>query len=122
VRRVRSPRLRVNTTGWDLVVYAVLLFQIVTGLWVAMSLRWGSAWYVQTLVPYLYSVFRFQPEVARVAELPLAVRLHVVGAIALFAVFSFTRLVHALVAPVPYLWRPMQVVIWNRRRGSAAQG
>ena len=34
----------------------------------------------------------------------------------LFAAFSFTRLVHALVAPVPYLWRPLQVVIWNRRR------
>ncbi len=118
LRRARAPRLRVNTSGWDLVVYALLLFQIVTGLWVATSLRWGSAWYTQTLVPYLYSIFRLQPEVARVAELPLAARLHVVGAIVLIAVFSFTRLVHALVAPVPYLWRPMQVVIWNRRRPS----
>ena len=31
-------------------------------------------------------------------------------------VFSFTRLMHILVAPVPYLWRQTQVVIWNRDR------
>jgi nitrate reductase gamma subunit len=69
------------------------------------------------VVPYLRSLFLFQPDVQRMAELPLIVRLHVVGAFALFSAFSFTRLVHALVAPVPYLWRPLQVVIWNRRRG-----
>ena len=117
VRRIQTPRLRVNTSRGDVVVYLLLLFQIVTGLWVAISLRWGSAWYTQTLVPYLWSIFTFQPEIKRVVELPLVARLHVVGAFVLFAAFSFTRLVHALVAPVPYLWRPMQLVIWNRQRG-----
>jgi nitrate reductase gamma subunit len=117
VRRIQTPRLRVNTSTWDVVVYVLLLFQIVTGLWVAITLRWGSAWYTQTLVPYLWSIFTFQPEIKRVVELPLVARLHVVGAFVLFAAFSFTRLVHALVAPVPYLWRPLQLVIWNRQRG-----
>ena len=28
-------------------------------------------------------------------------------------VFPFTRLVHVLVVPNPYLWRKTQVVIWN---------
>lgn len=116
-RRASAARLRVNTSAWDIVVYVLLLFQVLTGLWVATSLRWGSSWYTQTLVPYLWSIFRFQPEVQRVAELPLAARLHVVGAFVLFSAFSFTRLVHALVAPVPYLWRPLQLVIWNRARG-----
>ena len=117
VRRIQTPRLRVNTSSGDVVVYVLLLFQIVTGLWVAISLRWGSAWYTQTLVPYLWSIFSFQPEIKRVVELPLVARLHVVGAFVLFAAFSFTRLVHALVAPVPYLWRPLQLVIWNKQRG-----
>jgi len=117
VRRIQTPRLRVNTSTGDVVVYVLLLFQIVTGLWVAITLRWGSAWYTQTLVPYLWSIFTFQPEIKRVVELPLVARLHVIGAFVLFAAFSFTRLVHALVAPVPYLWRPLQLVIWNRRRG-----
>jgi nitrate reductase gamma subunit len=51
-------------------------------------------------------------------ELDLAARLHVIGAFVLFAFFSFTRLVHVLVAPVPYLWRPLQLVIWNRLRSA----
>lgn len=117
LRRASALRLRVNTSPADLAVYTLLLFEVVTGLWVALGLRWGSAWYTQAVVPYLRSIFLLEPDVRRMAELPLAVRLHVVGAFVLFSAFSFTRLVHALVAPVPYLWRPLQVVIWNRRRG-----
>ncbi len=117
LRRAGNPRLRVNTSKADLLVYALLSFQIVTGLWVALTLRWGSSWYAQAVVPYLRSIFLFQPEVQRMVELPLVARLHVIGALALFAVFSWTRLVHVLVAPVPYLWRPLQLVIWNRDRG-----
>jgi len=115
-RRFSSARLRVNTSIADIVVYALLLFQIVTGMWIALYIRWGTAWYTQTAVPYLWSVIRFQPDIQRVAELDLMARLHIVGAFLVFAVFSFTRLVHALVAPVPYLWRPLQLVIWNRAR------
>lgn len=115
-RRASTARLRVNTTWVDVMVYVALLFQIGSGLWVALSLRWGSAWYTQTVVPYLWSLVRLQPDIQRVAELPLAAQAHIVGAFVLFALFSFTRLVHILVAPIPYLWRPLQLVIWNRAR------
>lgn len=121
VRRLGAPRLHVNTTITDLLVYAVLLFQIVTGLWIAVGLRWGSSWYAAAVVPYLRSIFVFSPQVERIAELPLVARLHVVGAFVLFGLFSFTRLVHILVAPVPYLWRPVQLVIWNRPRGAGGR-
>ena len=116
LRRSANARLRSNTTWVDVLVYSILLFQIATGLWTALYLRWGSAWYTQTLVPYLWSLASLQPDIQRVAELDLAAKLHVVGAFVLVTVFSFTRLVHALVAPVPYLWRPLQLVIWNRLR------
>jgi len=116
VRRATTSRLRRHTTVADIAVYVLLLFQIVTGMWVALGLRWGSAWYTQTLVPYLWSLARLQPDIQRVVELGLLARLHVIGAFVLIAAFSFTRLVHALVAPVPYLWRPLQLVIWNRVR------
>lgn len=122
LRRASAARLRVNTSPTDLLVYALLLFQIITGLWVTLGLRWGSAWYTQAVVPYLRSIFLFQPEIQRMVDLPLLARLHVIGAFVLFAAFSFTRLVHVLVAPVPYLWRPLQVVIWNRKRGERLAG
>jgi len=118
LRRSSAARLRVNTSITDILVYLALLFSIVTGLWVALDLRWGSAWYTHTLVPYLRSLIMLQPDIQRVAELPLVARLHVIAAFTLFSLFSFTRLVHILVAPVPYLWRPVQLVIWNRQRKS----
>ncbi len=119
VRRAAAPRLRVVTSAADILVYVLLLFEIGTGLWVAITLRWGSAWYTQTVVPYLWSLVRFQPEIQLMVDLKLPAQMHVVGAFVLFGVFSFTRLVHALVAPVPYLWRPNQLVVWNRARGAA---
>lgn len=120
LRRARNARLRQATTVADVVVYGLLAFQILTGLWVALALRWGSAWYPQVVVPYLWSLVKLQPDVQRMAELKLPAQVHVVGAFVFFAVFSFTRLVHVLVAPVPYLWRPNQVVIWNRDRKGRA--
>ncbi len=119
VRRATVSRLRVVTSPADILVYVLLLFQIVTGLWVAIALRWGSAWYAQTVVPYLWSLVRFQPEIQLMVDQKLPAQMHVVGGFVLLAAFSFTRLVHALVAPVPYLWRPNQLVVWNRARGEA---
>ncbi len=120
VRRATSSRLRVNTSPADLLVYALLGFQFVTGIWIALGMRWGSAWYTHTAVPYVWSVLSFDPAIDRVVALPLAAKLHIVGAWTLIGAFSFTRLVHVLVAPLPYLWRPLQLVIWNRPRKSEA--
>ncbi|MEQ8762859.1 MAG: respiratory nitrate reductase subunit gamma [Planctomycetota bacterium] len=116
LRRLGSARLRINTSWADIAVYLVLIVQIVTGLWIALGYRWGSAWYTHTAVPYLWSVASFAPEIERVVGLPLVARIHIVGAWTFVGLFSFTRLVHLLVAPVPYLWRPVQLVIWNRDR------
>ncbi len=121
VRRMRDDRLRAVTSKVDVLVYLILLFQVGTGLYIALYLRWGSAWYTQVLVPYLRSIFVLQPDIRSIADLPLAVRLHVLGAFVLFSTFSATRLVHMLVAPVPYLWRSVQIVVWNRRRLGGAK-
>lgn len=115
-RRLRDARLRAVTSRTDVLVYVMLLFQVVTGLWIALGYRWGSAWYTHVVVPYLHSVFLLRPDIASMADLPLVARLHVLGAFVLVTVFSFTRLVHMLVAPLPYIWRRVQVVMWYRPR------
>lgn len=117
VRRVTHSRLRPVTTPLDWVIYGLLLFQVITGLWIALYIRWGSSWYAAVMVPYLRSIFTFQPQVALIAGVKFwAVKLHVLGAFTLFAVFAFSRLMHILVAPFPYVWRRPQLVIWNRDR------
>ena len=45
--------------------------------------------------------------------MPILVKLHIINAFLIITVFPFTRLVHILVVPNPYLWRKTQVVLWN---------
>jgi nitrate reductase gamma subunit len=100
----------------DKTLHVILATSIVTGLWIALGYRWGSAWYTQVAAPYLFSLFTLQPDIAAIATLPLVVKIHIFTAWAFVAIFSFTRMVHVLVAPIPYLWRPHQIVIWYRDR------
>ncbi len=112
VRRLANARCRVTTSVADWVVYALLVNQIGTGLHNAVSIPWGSAWFATLASPYLWSIATFSPEPGWMAAMPWTVQLHVTGLWVLLAVFPFTRLVHILVVPNPYLWRRPQVVRW----------
>ena len=118
VRRLTSARIRAVTTLMDIVVLLVLLVQVALGVYTALFYRWGSSWYATSAVPYLRSLFILQPDLKMIAPLPMAVKAHIVNAFVFLAILPFSRLVHMLVVPVQYLWRPYQVVIWNwdRRR------
>lgn len=117
-RRFSSARIRVVTSTMDVVLLLLLLVQVVAGLWTAIFYRWGSSWYAGVAVPYLWSILKFSPDIALVSNLPFAVHTHIIGAFLMVALLPFTRLVHLLSFPYAYLWRPYQVVIWNRKRES----
>jgi len=119
VRRALSPRLRVVTTKVDWLVLALLLAQVATGTWIGLSLRWGSLWFLHTAAPWLGSLVSLAPRVELAGVLPTLVKFHAVGAFVLLALLPFSRLVHALNVPLGYLWRPFQVVVWNRARTAA---
>ena len=127
VRRLTSARIRAVTSLMDIVVLLVLLTQVALGVYIALFYRWGSSWYATSAVPYLRSLFVLQPDLKMIAPLPMAVKAHIVNAFVFLAILPFSRLVHMLVVPVHYLWRPYQVVIWNwdrrrnRRHAPAAQ-
>jgi nitrate reductase gamma subunit len=118
VRRLTSARIRAVTSLMDIVVLLVLLLQVVLGVYTALFYRWGSSWYATSAVPYLRSLFLLQPDLKMIAPLPMAVKAHIVNAFVFLAILPFSRLVHMLVVPIQYLWRPYQIVIWNwdRRR------
>lgn len=114
LRRAADARLRLVTTGADWMVYALLLTQIALGIVVAVRYPWGSGWFVSIAAPYLWSLVRLSPDITAIAALPHLVMAHVVVAWLLLAVFPFSRLVHVLSVPNPYLWRRPQVVRWRR--------
>jgi len=111
-RRVGNPRLRVVTTRMDIAVEVLLILQVIIGVLVALTMRWGTSWFAAVLTPYLRSVFMFQPDASAVATLPWLVKLHIVGAYVVFMLIPFSRLVHLLVVPLHYIGRPYQLVLW----------
>ncbi|HQZ40179.1 MAG TPA: respiratory nitrate reductase subunit gamma [Vicinamibacterales bacterium] len=115
VRRLGEPKVKVVTTRMDWTVYALLLVQVITGVLVAVFHPWGSSWFAAAVTPYLLSLLTFNPVLAFLAAMPFLVKLHFVTAFLLIGVFPFSRLVHILVVPNPYLWRRPQVVRWYRR-------
>jgi nitrate reductase gamma subunit len=112
-RRLSHPRLKVVTTRMDLFVEVVLLAQVILGCWIALGYRWGTSWFAADLTPYLWSIFKLNPQPEAVVAMPLVIKAHIVGAFSIVLIFPFTRLIHILVAPFHYIWRPYQVVIWN---------
>jgi len=117
-RRLGNKRILIVSNKMDMVVYTVLLTQIVTGLGVAFFARWGSSWFAAVLTPYLRSIFALNPDIAAVSAMPWLVQTHIISAFFIIAIIPFTRFMHFLVAPIDYLWRGYQLVIWNWNRKS----
>ena len=115
-RRITNSKVRVVTSKVDAVLYFLLLVQVVSGIAVAILHPWGSSWFAASLTPYLWSLFKFNPDIAYVVGMPPLVKLHLVNAFVVVGLFPFTRLVHILVVPNPYLWRKPQVVRWYQEK------
>lgn len=115
-RRLLNSRIRAVTTAMDVVIELLLFGQVVLGCWIALGYRWGASWFASDLSPYLWSLFRLSPETEAVFALPLVIKLHVAGAFLIILLVPFTRLAHFIVAPLDYLARPYQQVIWNWNR------
>ncbi len=116
-RRLTVRRVQIVTNKMDFVVFIVLLVQIISGLLVAYTNRWGSAWFAAFVTPYLRSIFVFDPQIDAIASVTsLSLKIHVVSAFALIGIIPFTRFMHFLVYPLDYTWRSYQRVMWNWNR------
>ena len=116
VRRWTNPKIRIVTSVSDWIVFALLLIQVVSGIYTAVFYPWGSSWYAASAAPYLWSLVKLNPEIGYVTSMPHMVKLHIINAFLIVGFFPFTRLVHILVIPNPYLWRKPQVVRWYGKK------
>lgn len=106
-RRLRFPRVRVMTTRMDLAVFALLALGIVTGLLATLTNLGDSVHYRETVAPYFRQIFILdpEPELMTGGGVSLIFQIHVVGVWFLYALWPFTRLVHAWSIPVEFLRR-----------------
>jgi nitrate reductase gamma subunit len=115
-RRATNSRVRRTTTRMDIAVYAALGVVIATGMYatVGVNLIGGGYDYRQTVGPYFRSIFVLGPDTAKIAAAPLIYKLHALAAFGLYALWPFSRLVHAWSVPVSYLTRAP--IVYRSRR------
>jgi nitrate reductase gamma subunit len=116
VRRVSSSAVRAGSGAADVLVLAILVVQVTSGIAVATMHRWGAVWSLGTTVPYLRSLVMFRPDPSFIAGIPPAMLWHLAGAWIVLALLPFTRLIHMLTLPLGYLTRPPQKVVWTTRK------
>lgn len=118
-RRTTGP-VFMATTRNDKLMYVVLLAAILAGLAATLlsSLGHGDPEdparnYRLSVSLWFRSLFTLRPDVEAMAQAGLVFHVHVLIGMALFALWPFTRLVHAFSAPLGYLVRPY--VVYRRR-------
>jgi nitrate reductase gamma subunit len=116
-RRASIRRVTVTTSYVDLLVYALLFFVIALGMIDTVfqnAAASGDGYnYRHTVAIWFRGVFAFQDRASLMASVPLVYQLHVLSAWAIFALWPFSRLVHAWSIPLQYLGRPY--ILYRRR-------
>jgi nitrate reductase gamma subunit len=106
-RRIAIGRVRAATPRSDLVMYPLLLVAILSGMAATLgpNFLFGEYHYRDTVSPWFRGVFTFGPDADLMTGAPFLFQAHAVSAWLLFAVWPFSRLVHAWSIPVAYLTR-----------------
>jgi nitrate reductase gamma subunit len=115
-RRATNARVRRTTSRTDLLVYFLLAVLIGMGSWmtIAHNLITESPYdYRETVSEWWRSLFVLQPDVEAVQGANTLYQVHAIVAWAFWALFPFSRLVHAFSIPLQYLARPP--ILYRRR-------
>ncbi|MEV3937230.1 respiratory nitrate reductase subunit gamma [Glycomyces sp. NPDC049804] len=113
-RRTTGPVFSATTVN-DKLMYLVLVAAILAGLTTTLLSAVAGLTgahetdYRETVSPWFRSIWILQPDVTAMTAASGSFKLHALIGLALFALFPFTRLVHAFSAPVWYLFRPYVV-------------
>lgn len=121
-RRLVGPVFTATTRN-DKAMYLILGVVILLGLWATLRVNTadGGYDYRETVSPWFRSLFRLNPDLEGLDGVPVGLQLHIAVAWVLFAVWPFTRLVHAFSMPVGYLTRPYVVYRSRDPRPSRAR-
>ena len=107
-RRLLVPRVRATTSAVDYVTLILLLIVILTGIVPTIGVNlFGPGYdYRTTVAPWFRGLFSGQPDVTAIAGAPIIYQVHATAAWLIWALWPFSRLVHAWSYPLWYLWRP----------------
>jgi nitrate reductase gamma subunit len=118
-RRATNVRVRRTTSRTDLLVYFLLVVLIGLGSWLtfAHNLITSTPYdYRESISPWWRSLFVLQPDVEAATDAMTIYQVHAIVAWSFWALFPFSRLVHAWSIPLQYLGRPY--ILYRRRYAS----
>jgi nitrate reductase gamma subunit len=109
-RRILHPPVRRTTTAMDVVMYLVLGMVVLLGIWatVGVNVLGPGHDYRETVAVWFRGIFLLHPDPSLMTRAPLLFQLHTLAALALMAIWPFSRLVHAWAVPIGVLWQPSQ--------------
>lgn len=119
-RRFTNRRVLRTTTSMDVVVYALLILLIGSGVWETVTVNALSLGYDyrKTIAIWFRSIFIFHPDTSLMISAPFEYKLHAALPWLIYAVWPFSRLVHVWSVPWQYIGRPY---ILYRSRSAAAR-
>jgi nitrate reductase gamma subunit len=108
IRRAYFPRVRRTTSWTDVAVYLLLALVIGLGITetIAVNLLGPGYDYRPTVGVWFRGLFWLHPQAQLMATAPLIYQIHTISAWLLYALWPFSRLVHAWSLPWQYLGRP----------------
>lgn len=120
-RRITVPRVRVTTTRMDVVIFVVLGVAIVTGMLATLTNIGDGTNYRESVAPYFREIFILNPnpELMTQPSVTPIFHIHVTVVWLLYALWPFSRLIHAFTVPVGY---PRRSPIVYRPRAARASG
>ncbi|NUR82646.1 MAG: respiratory nitrate reductase subunit gamma [Nonomuraea sp.] len=105
-RRTNGPVFLATTVN-DKAMYVVLAAALLAGVVTTVAgIVPSEVSYRTTVAPWFRGIFALQPDANAMGHASGLYKVHTVIGMALFVLFPFSRLVHALSAPVTYLFRP----------------
>lgn len=123
-RRLTVARVAAATSRTDILVYALLTLIIILGAieTIGVNLLGTPYDYRLTVGVWFRGLFLLDPQPGLMTSAPLLYQLHVFCAWFLFALWPFSRLVHAWSVPWAYLGRPWVLFRSHRARRPAGPG
>lgn len=111
-RRLFDPRIRINSSLADIMVLVLLLAQLTLGmLTIPVSMHHLDGHEMVKFMEWAQHIVTFRGGAYEyIADVALVFKAHITLGLFLLVIFPFTRLVHALSAPVGYVFRPYQIV------------
>lgn len=120
-RRARFPRVRVTTTNMDVLVFVLLGIGIATGMLATLTNIADGVHYRESVAPYFREIFILNPDPGLMTQggVTPIFQIHVTVVWFLYALWPFSRLIHAFTFPINY---PRRSPIVYRPRNPGAAG